>query len=100
MIGCVRERLLQHFFDFAFGSPAVVGRRALAGSNLSSAVVQFAALNDSIWPVAGAPVGEIDATLLTFKIRSDRPVWGELFRERAVAGRPFAVTRGRQLSCR
>lgn len=30
--------------------------------------------NTRKWPVAGAPVGEIDATLLTFKIRSDRPV--------------------------
>jgi hypothetical protein len=29
------------------------------------------------WPGAGAQGGEIDATLLTFKIRSDRLVWGE-----------------------
>jgi hypothetical protein len=27
------------------------------------------AVKDGLWPVAGAPVGEIDATLLTFKIR-------------------------------
>ena len=39
---------------------------------------------------AGAPVGEIDATLLTFKSGSDRPVWGEQFRLPAVAGRPEA----------
>jgi hypothetical protein len=40
--------------------------------------------------VAGAPVGEIDATLLTFKIRSDRPLWSEQFLEPAVSGRPPA----------
>jgi hypothetical protein len=43
--------------------------------------------------MAGAPVGEIDATLLTFKTRSDRPVWSEQFREPAVAGRPQAAAR-------
>jgi len=49
--------------------------------------------------MAGAPVGEIDATLLTFKTRSDRPVWSEQFREPAVAGRPLAVlTSGRQFA--
>ncbi len=42
------------------------------------------------WPAAGAPVGEIDATLLTFEIRSDRPVWGEQFRELAFICRPIA----------
>ena len=48
--------------------------------------------------MAGAPVGEIDATLLTLKTRSDRPVWGAQFREPAVAGRPRAVAcRGRLL---
>jgi len=39
------------------------------------------------WPRAAAPVGEIDATLLTFETRSDRPVWSEQFRLPAVATR-------------
>jgi hypothetical protein len=51
--------------------------------------------SDRKWPVAGAPAGEIDATLLTFKIRSDRPVWGEQFRKLAVTGRPGADTEDR-----
>jgi hypothetical protein len=40
------------------------------------------------WPLADAPVDEIDATLLTFKTRSDLPVWSEQFLEPAVSGRP------------
>lgn len=42
--------------------------------------------------MAGAQVGEIDAPLLTFKIRSDRPVWGEQSGEPVVSGRPGAVS--------
>lgn len=49
------------------------------------------------WPVAGAPVGEIVATLLTFKIRWDRPVWGEQSSAPAVSGRPSGVAGHRQL---
>jgi hypothetical protein len=44
----------------------------------SDAVGHRNVLTDRSWP-AGAPVAEIDATLLTFKIRSDRPVWGKHF---------------------
>ena len=47
--------------------------------------------------MAGAQVGEIDATLLTFKIRSERLVWGKQSGEPAVSGRPVAVARGRHL---
>jgi hypothetical protein len=36
-------------------------------------------------------VGEVDGTLLTFKIRSDRLVWGEQSGEPAVSGRPSTV---------
>ena len=45
--------------------------------------------------MAGAQVGEIDAPLLTFKIRSDRPVWGEQSGEPVVSGRPSADIRVR-----
>jgi len=45
----------------------------------------------------GAPVDEIDATLLTFKIRSDRPLWSEQFRKSAAGGRPSAATHAREL---
>ncbi|MGL6109215.1 MAG: hypothetical protein ACRC2B_03865 [Rubrivivax sp.] len=38
-----------------------------------------------LWPMAGAPVGEIEVALLTFKALSDRPVWADQFRESAVA---------------
>ena len=48
--------------------------------------------------MAGAPVGQIDATLLTFKTRSDRPVWSEHLREPAAACRPGAVGRERLVS--
>jgi hypothetical protein len=41
--------------------------------------------------MVGAPVDEIDATLLTFKTVSDRPVWSVQFRELAVACRPQPV---------
>jgi len=43
-------------------------------------------------------VGEIDATLLTFKIRSERLVWGKQSGEPAVSGRPGAAANDRQLS--
>ncbi|HYN60247.1 MAG TPA: hypothetical protein VET87_11925 [Rubrivivax sp.] len=42
-------------------------------------------------------MGEIDATLLTFKIRSDRPLWSEQFLEPAVSGRPSAAAGERLL---
>jgi len=48
--------------------------------------------------VAGAQVGEIDATLLTFKIRSERLVWGKQSGEPAVSGRPSADVQYRQHS--
>jgi hypothetical protein len=41
--------------------------------------------------MARAPIGEIDATLLTFKGKSDRPVWGQQFRESAVACQSIAA---------
>jgi len=44
--------------------------------------------------VAGAQIGEIDATLLTFKIKSEWLVWGEQSGEPAVSGRPQAVLHG------
>ena len=47
--------------------------------------------------MAGAQVGEIDATLLTFKLRSDRPVWGEQYGEPAVSGRPSTGAHERRL---
>ena len=51
------------------------------------------AANGKYWPVAGAPADEIDATLLTFKSISDRPVWSEQFRDSAVSDRPSATAR-------
>jgi hypothetical protein len=51
-------------------------------------------VKDGLWPVAGAQVGEIGATLLTFKIRSERLVWGEQSGEPAVSGRPQAALGG------
>jgi hypothetical protein len=44
--------------------------------------------------MAGAPVGETDATLLTLKTRSDGPVWSEQFREPSVVDRPQAILHG------
>ena len=49
------------------------------------------------WPVAGPQVEEVDVTLLTFKIRSDRLVWCEQLGEPAVSGRPIAAAGQRQL---
>lgn len=53
-----------------------------------------------MWPVAGAQVGEIDATLLTFKIRSERLVWGKQSGAPAVSGRPIADLRERLVPVR
>jgi len=52
------------------------------------------------WPRAGAPVGQIDATLLTFKARSDRLVWSEHLREAAAACRPLPVIHAAKMSPR
>jgi len=55
---------------------------------------QCCAAADKRSPVAGAQLGEVHATLLTFKIGSDRPVLGEQSGEPAVSGRPRAVLQG------
>ena len=75
--------------------------RRLSAASTSARSVNAGSAADKRSPVAGAQVGEIDATLLTFKIRSERLVWGKQSGEPAVSGRPFPVIRSaRNVPCR
>ena len=71
-------------------SPSKLDRQHPVSSGCSRSVGQCQLM-------AGASADQFDATLLTFKVTSDRPVWREQFGEPAVSGRPLAVVHGRQL---